>query len=657
MPSHHETSPPPHWELQGKGKGKGKKGKGKGGKGKGAKPPSFNRLERRCMLFLAGECVFTGAVCPMGRHERIRIPKADQTTVLGVVKPSTFSHVQRRWKEAGGVRELVGVFRVQNPRLAAMYQITRGNLMSADGVLPDEVDGWHGTREENILGIALEGFDPERRSGQVYGEGEYFAKDPNVSIGYCHGGSYMFFCKLLLGQPGRDHTWVEDCKYYVMQQAPGKVLALPMFVVQFKDAPARAPLSTTYAAERQRGKMSQRGVDFPTKGRADALMEARETKYLWVGWLDPTLTTKDDSVVEDDVRDFLQLGASVKCVIPERNGNRRVGAYVELHAAISRDQVAALAHRPYHGEYIISVDDAQPENPWCAKHVCPRLVGASGYCRGWNLRGHKMWWKACSFRHPTDRWPTAAARGSLQPLDRHSAKYDSLRSEIEESAFHNGRPRVGEIFRVVNPDLERLYQDRMNYHNWATKYAATEMELWHGTNCSIIPELLSKGFMPPSDTAASDQCPVSGGKGLTTTLCGNDCPHCTEPHQWSMCHMYGLGVYLADTPAKSHRYVKNAKDGRHQLLVCRANLGVPYAIHGNLLAKDAMHDFTFCDDPTDLLEQVAEEWDLLGHGSYYVHGMKGRERKGLGVHNNEYVVFHPWRVLPLYVVEYTLVSP
>merc|ERR1712070_1368070 len=66
----------------------------------------------------------------------------------------------------------------------------------------------------------------------------------------------------------------------------------------------------------------------------------------------------------------------------------RVGAFVLLEDAIGRDDFIKLSRRPYHGEHAISVDDAQPGNPRCAGKICPRLTGPSGYCRGWNIRGH-----------------------------------------------------------------------------------------------------------------------------------------------------------------------------------------------------------------------------------------------------------------------------
>merc|ERR1712241_13492 len=101
------------------------------------------------------------------------------------------------------------------------------------------------------------------------------------------------------------------------------------------------------------------------------------------------------------------------------------------------------------------------------------------------------------------------------------------------------------------------------------------------------------GLQPPSDTQASESCPVSGGKGLCTTLCDNTCVHCTQKHEWDRCHMFGLGIYLADMAQKSHRYVSQPQvhNGNriYRMIVCSV-LGKAYQIDGYLKSKDAMHD-------------------------------------------------------------------
>jgi len=275
---------------------------------------------------------------------------------------------------------------------------------------------------------------------------------------------------------------------------------------------------------------------------------------------------------------------------------------------------------------------------------------------------------------------------------------------------------------------------------------ALERELWHGTSCKALPELLTHGLQPPSDTAPAQSCPKSGGKGLCTTLCGTDCEHCREPHRWDRCHMYGLGVYLADQAQKSHRYVREPCDeavpmreatwqtvlaGRwrdfeprqqedfeearrsgqdvykfsargwpyhldlrrmvqinlsthrerpvrrveaevndslaevqsptmgerkvYSMLRCRVVLGSPYLIEGNLMQAAAMHDMCWCQNPEETLESAAETWNVAkGHDSFYVRGLAGAQKAGLGVYNSEYVVFQPYQILPLYQVDYVL---
>merc|ERR1712187_5193 len=93
----------------------------------------------------------------------------------------------------------------------------------------------------------------------------------------------------------------------------------------------------------------------------------------------------------------------------------------------------------------------------------------------------------------------------------------------------------------------------------------------------------------------------------------------------------------------------------YSMLRCRVALGNPYLIEGNLLNSKAMHDFCWCQDPSDALE-TSEEWSSArGHDAFFVRGLSGVQKAGLGVHNNEYIVFQPYQVLPLYLVEYVLI--
>jgi hypothetical protein len=561
------------------------------------------------------------------------------------------------------------------------------------------------------------------------------------------------------------------------------VQALPVYLVQFQSNSGSlsnwlSQLSwTSEAIEEGTLQHRQRGGQNACTARPDAGMTADSTSFLWLGWLAPELARQSDDAIEDDVADFLE-GLQVQEVVPERNG-ARVGAFVRLAKGISKTKFSEVADRRYHGKFRISVDDAQPQNPRCAGKVCPRLSGPSKYCRGWNIAGHHAWNWGCPFDHPLELRPTHNASYYLESVSQNSAKYDEIETAMMQSApFHNGMPRIVGIQRLVNQALEEMYEKRRNFLTQKHGFAV-EKDLWHGTSCKAIEELLTHGLQPPSDVAPSEECPVSGGKGLCTSLCSTACKHCQEPHVWNKCHMYGLGVYLADMAQKSHRYVRApelrmldtygagpktgvgatiqgidgelwgrvvydngncwqlesgriakkategvrwiwASDSRkpaqgvgayivgadwsswgrvvgdegncwrlesgriakketegirwwwdeesansensekeerlvHSMLWCRVCLGSPYLIEGNLLGTSSMHDVCWCQDPSEQLETLADEWNVAsGHDAFYVRGLNGAQRAGLGVYNSEYIIFQPYQVLPLYRVDYVI---
>lgn len=721
--------------------------------------------------------------CKHGQHPKAQaypiVPEEDK--VLVPITRAKMQLLNAKWQEAGGAGNLLGGWRVQNKRLDRLFRATAHNLQEELGQTSDMIDGWHGTQEANVASIARNGFDPRRRTGQVFGAGEYFAKNPNVSTGYCRGGSFMLLCKLLLGTEDEHHTWVKDMKYYVMKQHEGMMQALPVYLVQFSSSASElckwlSTLSAPILEEVGTLQGRQRGGQSACAARSDAGMSAESTRFLWLGWLAPELTKQNDDAITDDVVDFL-VGLEVESVVPERNG-ARIGAFAKLTKAISKAQYQEVVSRLYHGKFRISVDDAQPDNPRCSSKPCPRLTGPSKYCRGWNIRGHHAWHWGCPFDHSLDLRPTHRAWYTLEDVYPQTAKYDEIESALMQSApFHDGMPTLVGIKRITNPALEQMYEKRRTFLTQKHGFAL-EKELWHGTNCKAIPELLTHGLQPPSDTKPSDRCPISGGKGLCTTLCGTECPHCTDAHVWHKCHMYGLGVYMADVAQKSHRYVRQPElkevatvgpgsgvgatiqgatgevwgkvvadqgncwlldsmriakketegvrwswmrsgsncssgvgasilgadwsvwgkvvaDGGHcwrldsgrmakkenesikwwwdeesagaaaagceverevySMLWCRVCLGSPYLVEGNLLSASAMHDVCWCQDPSEQLETLADEWNVAsGHDAYYVRGLSGMQRMGLGVYNSEYIVFQPFQILPLYRVDYVI---
>uniref|UniRef100_A0A7S2INF5 Poly [ADP-ribose] polymerase n=1 Tax=Zooxanthella nutricula TaxID=1333877 RepID=A0A7S2INF5_9DINO len=423
---------------------------------------------------------------------------------------------------------------------------------------PDELQGFHGTRPVNVLSIAQTGFDSGRRAGQVYGSGEYFAKNPEVSRGYCAGGAYMFVCRLSLGQPSSgmrnadgDHIWVPSQQYYVISQ-PAQIL--PQYIVRFQaagyggtDCPE---LSRVLRMPRWSTKRERQVTHVPDN--RPCVMSMSSTDALCMGFLHANLT---DDRLEADVCAFFGRHAPgfAKGLRVHIASGKFKKAHVKLTAPMPRELVHALNRAPFvegGKERTICVDDAHgsPEQD------CPRWI--AGYCRGRNLRyTHSCW---CRHRER----PTERATYDLVKVDVQGAKGNEIAERFMQSApFHDGStPRVVAIHAVKNDTLARLHEEYRSYLRNKNKEEPVARELYHGTNNRIIDVLFTHGLQPPADFEASEACPVSGGKGLCTSLCNNDCVHCVERHKWDRCHMFGLGIYLADLSQKSHRYCSQPED-------------------------------------------------------------------------------------------------
>merc|ERR1719321_738298 len=236
---------------------------------------------------------------------------------------------------------------------------------------------------------------------------------------------------------------------------------------------------------------------------------------------------------------------------------------------------------------------------------------------------------------------------------------------MKSAPFHDGsRPTVVELHAVQNDTLAHLHEEYRAYLRNKNKEEPSVRELYHGTNNNILDVLFRHGLQPPSDVQASDACPVSGGKGLCTSLCNNDCEHCVDRHEWDKCHMYGLGIYLADLSQKSHRYCSQPKllpSGRRRFrMVLCSVLGRALEVAGHLRARDAMHDVpnvrALGDDLDGMIEphqgrvpgrDAVERADLLA-----VKGLGCACRPGFSVMNSEYIAYHPYQCLPRYQITY-----
>jgi hypothetical protein len=255
------------------------------------------------------------------------------------------------------------------------------------------------------------------------------------------------------------------------------------------------------------------------------------------------------------------------------------------------------------------------------------------------------------------------------PLE--SAKGDEIKSRFLSTLhFHDGQPTVVAIRAIKNERLHNLHEHYRTYLRGKNGEEPRSLELYHGTNNEILDTVYTHGLFPPSDVRPSDACPVSGGKGLCTSLCNNDCAHCTERHRWDKCHMFGLGIYLGDVSQKSHRYCSRpttSPEGkrRFRMVVCSVLAGQTLQLEAHLAKGDSMHDMQSLRAcyPGDLESMVqhagkAASWPpkdaVERHDLLFVKGLGCSSRPGSSVFNSEYISFHPYQCLPRYEIVYDI---
>ena len=196
----------------------------------------------------------------------------DTLTLVGAAKLKLLED-QVHSASGGSVRALKA-WQLRNDSLEFRFRCAEYNMTQRHGKAPDMIDGFHGSGEENVLSIATTGFDPLRRCGQAYGAGEYFAKDPCVSVGYARGGGYMFVCKLILGEERVDHTWESGCGYYVIKQNNGHIQCLPQYLIQFQDT-GNTQLYRTLSALRRTRRQGRRACVVLVKANVVGCVRAK----------------------------------------------------------------------------------------------------------------------------------------------------------------------------------------------------------------------------------------------------------------------------------------------------------------------------------------------------------------------------------------------
>jgi len=579
--------------------------------------------------------------------------------------PADIEALKKLWTERNGHGSLLAAWSVDNPLLSWRLRKRKQDFRVGNNKEADELEGFHGTPASNVLAIVQNGFDSSRRSGQVYGAGEYFAKCPEVSKSYCRGDSYMIVCRLLLGTQASnerlgdgDHIWVPSMGYYVIS-SPEQVA--PQYILKFnaKDGPRELekvlslPKWTT---------LEQACVQTIPENRPCA-MTAPFTDALWMGYLHPQ---HSDEQLESDIDKFLKEHLPTEhrgfqlCIVR----GKYTQAKARLQAPLAQAIVQKLNHLPFIEAGVkrtITVDDSHGS----PGQRCPRAVAQ--YCRGRNLRFVDPCWCDHSIS------PTASATYSLTVIELGSARGDEICSKFMSSApFHNGQPRVVGIKAINNPILRNLHDRFRKYLADKNKEEPKVIELYHGTNNNILDTLYTHGLQPPSDMSPAEDCPISGGKSLCTSICDNSCEKCTAKHQWNKCHMFGLGIYLADIAQKSHRYTSQPScpqggKQRYRMVLCSVLMGHTLMIEGHLRKGECMHDVSalrriWKGELEGMVEPLSHGRPLLPKGTVpveehdliFVKGLGTCCRSGFSVHNSEYISFHPYQCLPRYEIEYEL---
>mmetsp|Transcript_33836 Transcript_33836/g.110716 ORF Transcript_33836/g.110716 Transcript_33836/m.110716 type:complete len:211 (-) Transcript_33836:257-889(-) len=173
-------------------------------------------------------------------------------------------------------------------------------------------------------------------------------------------------------------------------------------------------------------------------------------------------------------------------------------------------------------------------------------------------------------------------------------------------------------------------------------------------SCTTAPT--TRSWMCSSSMASSHRPTSRPRIGAPSPAARGFAPRC--------CHMFGLGIYLADLSQKSHRYCSQPEllpNGRRRFrMVLCSVLGRALEVAGHLKYKEAMHDVcnvrAVGDELKDMIEphccSVPSKHAVEGADLLAVKGLGGAVRPGYSVVNSEYIAYHPYQCLPKYQITY-----
>ena len=193
----------------------------------------------------------------------------------------------------------------------------------------------------------------------MYGDGDYFAKDPNVAFKYSRTGSFVFMCHLHFLENEQQQKWVEEKGYYVMNMAnqtgdSTRMQVLPVQLIQFQpfvpitdeELILDEALKATKDGSSQRGCLqeSQWGAAQPHIITTKAWFPNEPVSHFHFGWLNPTYSK--ERLIQSVKNHFRKAGLIAIEVVVDKNGLRQ-GAYVKLSASISPSVFRSVAALKY----------------------------------------------------------------------------------------------------------------------------------------------------------------------------------------------------------------------------------------------------------------------------------------------------------------------
>ncbi|CAJ1397892.1 unnamed protein product [Effrenium voratum] len=140
---------------------------------------------------------FCGQTC---RQKYSQLPPTLQLKDYAGIKAQANLWRLTVWPAAMGKGIFYGNRGLGDPSCPAMRKYEAGLAALGLTNTANSEFAWHGTRSAaNVMSICWDNLDPQRRSGQAYGRGEYFSTNASVSDSYAGSTGYLILFLLLRG--------------------------------------------------------------------------------------------------------------------------------------------------------------------------------------------------------------------------------------------------------------------------------------------------------------------------------------------------------------------------------------------------------------------------------------------------------------------------